>query len=398
MAGITILLGYGSFVDLEGAAWERLREAPGLMSHWDWRHRLEDRGLRWNAYHLTYLGGLWDGGRRSQAARLSSSIDLILRLDAETLVRWEGLDALSHLKSTHGQNINPLIGSRSQAIDDADFSEWFWIDQLWLRQFFHNRTWSIQAGYLDQQTILDRNNFANSEDRQFMAQYLDNNNAIVPLRVGLGANIRWYPTPSWDWSLGIADADNRPRLIGWNTFFDGPGSLVTFSQIGRKINLGELSGNIRLGGYFDARTQRIHGTTASQSGHFGLFVSADQRLYHEATDETQGLGTFVRYGYHDASVNAFAHFWSIGIQYDGLIPDRHRDRFGSGFYQVRPSAKHRQATGTHVTAETGLECYYLLRLSPWATLTPNIQYIWNPGGDQRTENAIITNLRLRLTF
>lgn len=378
--------------------WDRLRTDPDLLSDWGWRHRLADRGFRWNAYHLTYLGGLWDGGVGDPGSRLSSSLDLILRLDGESMMGWEGFEMLSHLKSTYEDNINPLVGGRSQAIDDADFTEWFWIDQLWVRQYFRERKWSIQAGYLDQQTILDRNAFANQEDRFFMAQYLDNNNAIIPLRVGLGINLRWYPSASWDWSLGIADADNRILHVGWDTFFDNAETLVSYLQLGKAYRLNGLPGNLRVGGYYDARPLRKLGSAETQSGHTGIFLSADQWLYRESGEPMQGLGTFARYGYHDASVNAFAHFWSFGIQYQGLFPGRDRDRFGCAAYQVRPSGSYRRESGVGVASETGFEAYYLFRLRPWATLSPNVQFIQNPSGTRANESAIATNLRLRLTF
>jgi carbohydrate-selective porin OprB len=194
--------------------WQRLGDAPGVFSEWDLRQRWEDHGFRWNLFHLTYLGGKLHGGNSGTVGRLSSSVDLILRVDGEAMVGWPGVDFLAHLKSTQGANINPLLGTRSQALDDADFTEWFWVDQLWMRQYFQGRKWAVQMGYLDQQTVLDRNAFANSEDRQFMAQYLDNNNAIIPLKVGLGANVRWYPNSRWDFSLGFADADNRILHVG----------------------------------------------------------------------------------------------------------------------------------------------------------------------------------------
>ena len=67
------------------------------------------------------------------------------------------------------------------------------------------------AGYLDQQVVFDRNAFANSEDRQFLSTFLDNNNAVIPLKVGLGATLFLRPTDWLELALGTADADNEPR-------------------------------------------------------------------------------------------------------------------------------------------------------------------------------------------
>ena len=47
-------------------------------------------------------------------------------------------------------------------IDDADGHHGIYIDQLWYQQSSPDHKFQVRAGYLDQQTILDRNEFANS--------------------------------------------------------------------------------------------------------------------------------------------------------------------------------------------------------------------------------------------
>ncbi|MGB0580892.1 MAG: carbohydrate porin [Limisphaerales bacterium] len=363
----------------------------------DFRERWEDRGVRWNAYLVYYQGALLDGGRAEPAHRGSGSADLIGRVDLERLADWRGLDLLTHFKSTYGRNINPDVGARSQVIDDADFTDWFWIDQVWLRQRF-NRHIAMQAGYLDQQTILDRNVYANAEDKQFLSQYLDNNNAIIPLKVGLGATVFLNPTPTWDFSLGFADGDNRTRVVGFDTFFDGADSLIWFTQVGRRIRLGQLPGNYRVGAYLDTRDATRFRSGATQSGQLGVFVSCDQKVYRENETDPQGLGLFARYGYHDERVNRFAHFWSLGFQYDGPLPGRDQDRWGAALYSVHASADFRAAGNAAFTRETGYETYYHVQVSPWITVTPDLQYIVNPGGSNALDNALAANLRIRLTF
>ena len=379
-------------------SWIRFWNRPGILHGNSFRERWEERGVRWNAYLLYYQGALLDGGLGAPAHRGSSSADLIGRMDLEQLVGWEGADLLTHLKSMYGRNINPSVGARSQAIDDADFTDWFWIDQLWLRQRFWDRRLQLQLGYLDLQTILDRNAYANSEDKQFMAQYLDNNNAIIPLKVGLGAALHIDPDPNWSGSLGFADADNRTRVIGFNTFFDGTDSLVWFAQVTRRTRLGGLPGNWRIGAYHDARSATVFGTTDRQSGHPGMFLSCDQMLFREHEGSAEGLGAFVRYGWHDGDVNRFAHFWSTGFQYDGPLPGRGADRWGAAIYSIHASDTFRAAGNPAFTRETGYETYYRIQVSPWLTLTPNLQYIANPGGSSVIDDAVAANLRLRFTF
>lgn len=363
-----------------------------------WKTSLEDHGFQWNAFLLAYQGGLLDGGRAGGSLRGSGSIDFIARLDFEKMLGAPGLSGLAHLKSTYGENINPAVGGRSQVLDDADFTEWFWIDQLWLRQSFHGGKYAIQAGYLDLQTVLDRNAYANSEDIQFMSQYLDNNNAIILLKVGLGAAFYYQPAPRWDLRMGVSDADNRILNPGWSTLLDGGDSLLGYFQGGREYRLGGLPGATRIGFYHDARSAREWGTTRVQKGHQGIFLSLDQKLYVEPSQPSQGLGGFIRYGWHDGRVQAFDHFYSAGFQYDGLWPDRPVDRTGLAFYSLSPSGRYRTRVRPDARQETGIELYHQFQLFPWMTVTPDVQYILNPGGTGRVDNAITANLRIRLIF
>ena len=96
-------------------------------------------------------------------------------------------------------------------IDDADGHHAIYIDQLWYQQSSPSRKLQVRVGYLDQQTILDRNVFANSEDRQFMSTYLDNNNAIIPLAIGPGAAVFYNATDWLSFVVTTSDAESRPR-------------------------------------------------------------------------------------------------------------------------------------------------------------------------------------------
>lgn len=61
-----------------------------------------------------------------------------------------------------------------------------------------------------------------------MSAFLDNNNAIIPLKIGLGATLFINSTEWLRLILGTADADNRVRQAGFNTAFDDFGSLMLY--------------------------------------------------------------------------------------------------------------------------------------------------------------------------
>ena len=76
--------------------------------------------------------------------------------------------------------MNADVGALSDPIDDADFDQAAYVSELWAQQAFLDDRVRLRLGFLEQQTLFDRNLYANSEDRQFLNTFLDNN-AVVPL-------------------------------------------------------------------------------------------------------------------------------------------------------------------------------------------------------------------------
>ena len=64
----------------------------------------------------------------------SGSYDFFARVDLEALVGWRGGDLLLHVKGQYDDNLNADVGALSDPIDDADFDEPVYVDELWLEQ------------------------------------------------------------------------------------------------------------------------------------------------------------------------------------------------------------------------------------------------------------------------
>jgi carbohydrate-selective porin OprB len=48
--------------------------------------------------------------------------------------------------------------------------------------------------------------------------------------------------------------------------------------------------------------------------------------------------------------------------------------------------------------ETGVELYYLIQALGWLAITPDLQYIVDPGANGVADDAVVALLRLRFTF
>lgn len=369
-----------------------------------WRSRLERVGVELQLFANLYGSWKLHGGVGSDDGELgdSGSYDLFALVDGEELAEVRGLSLLLHAKGMYDRSVNDDVGAISDPIDDADFDEAIYVDELWAQQSLWDGGLRLRAGFLEQQTVFDRNAFANSEDRQFLATFLDN--GLVPLPNGIGAVAIAQPARWLELAAGVVDADNRPRRSGFDTAFDDFESLTAHLEATVHLRLpagGDgLPGALRLGVYRDGRELRDFGSGRRRRGHWGVYLSFDQLLHRRrsATAPTQGLGVFARLGRADPDVSPVGWLGSAGLRYEGLLPGRDADVLGLGAYQAIASGRYRDATTPAFDRETGIELYYEVALRPWLHLTPDVQLILDPGLAGTGRSALLVHLRARLAF
>ena len=115
-------------------------------------------------------------------------------------------------------------------------------------------------------------------------------------------------------------------------------------------------------------------------------------------EDQQGIGAFVRYSFAHPEVNRINHFWSIGAQYLGLVPGRDKDVLAFGIAQSVMSKTLRHELDSRADRETIYEVYYAYQATPWCIITPDLQFITNPGGGKDARDAIIGGIRVRIAF
>ena len=370
----------------------------------DWggsRSTLEGRGVRFSVYFLHNYGHKDTGGFEPIGlGRHSGSIDLFGQLDFDRMNAIPGGESLIHVKGNWGSNVNLPTGALSDPIDDADGTHALRIAQLWYQQSTPDRTLQVRLGYLDQQTMLDRNTFANSEDRQFMSTFLDNNNAIVPLAIGPGVAVFYNATDWLSFVVSAADANSRPFAFSFATAFDGEYFTYFETDVQTRVPsaTGPLTGNYRVGVFTDPRDSVFFGTDRVDRRNGGVYLSVDQALYGESTGDEQGLGLFVRYGWRPADVNRVTHVLSGGAQYQGLFPGGELDVLGVGVYSAAGSSLYRNHIDSTFDRETAYEVYYALQVSPAVGLTPALHYVKQPGALTTRDSVVIFAVRGRISL
>ena len=385
-----------------------LLTTPRLTGEWGGlRTDLEDVGVKISPY-INIFGGIVLQGDET-GHRGSYTWDLLIDLNLEKMGLIPGGRLFAHPKGHQGKNVNPIVGAIADPFDDADDTHLIYIDQLWYEQTFWDKKARLRFGYLDQQVMLDRNAYANSEDVQFMNTYLDNDNAIIPLAIGWGASFMIDPTEWLGFVVGAADGSAAIYHHGFDTAFHDDAEFFGYFQTELRTKLpsdgGDLPGNYRFGLLYDPRYKEQWGTGLEgravpdyEHGDWGFYLSFDQMLYREQPEDMQGLGWFCRYGFRRGTVNRLGHFWSTGLQYLGPICTRDKDRVGIAMYQAIGSEEYRRAIDPQFYAETGYELYYSIQATPWLTITPDLQIITDPGGNVDRDTAVVMGIRARMTF
>jgi porin len=387
-------------------------DSPWMTGDWfGLRTGLENVGLSTQVYFNNTSQWNVKGGRFTSGANHNgATIDWFVTADFEKMGLIPGGLLLGHFRRQWGRGINRYTGAIWEVADDLDGDYTLHVDQLWYEQSFLERKLRFKLGYLDYQTIVDRNACANSEDKQFLNLALDNN-PLVPLNIGLGAALTVQPVEWLSLIAGVSDAGGRLGRTGFDTAFHDSARFLSYFEAGLHPKLpapggGQpLPGNYRLGLIYDPRPRAIFEDPRVQpprrllSGEeWGFYGSFDQMLWRENGQDAQGLSVFARYGLRQGETNRIANFWSAGVQYEGLIPTRDSDVLGFGVAQGVSSGPYRDFIDPSAGSETVYELYYSIQITRWLAVTPDFQYVSHPGAGDEPHEAVVLGLRVRVSF
>ena len=301
----------------------------------------------------------------------------------------DGLDA-SSVGSLFGVN-GDAGGNRSIDVTESYYQQTLLNDQV-----------TIGVGKLDLSNWFDGNALANDETAQFIHGALVNNPTIPFPENGLGGVVMIMPTDAWYVAVGAADAQADYRKTGFSTAFHDEDAFIAMLETGYTPKLGlwgqSLAGAYRAGMWYDPQDKAYNDAKriGTKNDDLGWYLSFDQMVWNENSDDDgQGLGLFMRAGWTDDEVNTLATFWSFGGQYQGVIPSRDNDVLGLGVAQGNLSP---EIDLDSRQKETAVELYYNVAVTPWCHVTPNVQWVDNPGADGSVADAVVLGIRAQITF
>jgi len=361
-----------------------------------------------NIYQANVKGGLSTNQRHG---RHTGSYDLEIGLDAEKLWGLEGGSMLVHTEGSWSRvDIDATsIGSVFGVNGDGAGRRAMDVTEVWYEQAMCDETLRLRLGKMDFAggfecrgcpVSFDGSAYANDETAQFLNGALVNNPTIPMPDMGLGAVLYWNPVESWYASIGAIDAQADARETGFKTAFTNEDYFFYAAETGVAPQFdsgkGPMPGAYRVGVWNDPQDKERFSDGVVMRDDTGFYISCDQMVYkeNEGVEDSQGLGVFTRAGWANKKVNDITDFLSLGFQYQGLIEGRDDDVLGLGYAKGTFSTE----AGYADAFESVVEIYYNAQVAPWVAVSPSVQFVDNPGGDNATEDSVVFGLRAQSAF
>src|SRR3972149_6893692 len=283
------------------------------------------------------------------------------------------------------------------------------LDQAWYETTLADGKLTLTLGQLDPTAYFDTNNYANNERFQFIANQFGNNPTIefggTGNFYGAGFRLTYSPSDIVDITLGaldgdgnysemfdrpfvIAEVDLKPKLVGKEgnyRFYVWQNSLPHYrmdnDDDGNPINPIFVTS---VGNPFATLPA---GTELIGNKNPGFGINFDQAL-------TDNLGIWARLGIQDGDVSQFDRHLSGGLQLSGGAFGRPDDVLGLGLALTMISDAYKDTSSGLNSNELYAEAYYNIAVKEgFFQVTPDIQYVANPGGNGDRDSFVVYGVR-----
>lgn len=402
---------YSQNVRSNKSSFEKWLEGDYMTGTWNgFRTKLNHSGINpFGYYNATFLGN--PAGGISKGFDYAGLLTVGLTFDLEKILKLNGLKFTVSGSRVSGKSLtNDHIGNIFNVSQVFNFSSdsGFNANSLRLFQLF-----------LEQSLFEDKLNIAvgrMATGDEFATSYIYGYYVNLAFNGNPGSLIINLPTftsdpfATWGTRLKLKLKDNldfkagiynaNPDIVNINNNglnFSLNGGVLIIGEAGyhkkSRIFNKNLPGNFKIGAYLDTgKLEKFKNPQNSKSNNYGFYLLTDQMFYRENSFDNQGLLIFSVFTLApQKEINTFPFFFSNGIQYRGLIPNRDNDVavFGLAYGDFSSDLKDQDF-------EMIIEINYALQLTDWFLLQPDIQYVIHPDGNQNINNAFVLGMQLQV--
>ncbi len=304
-----------------------------------------------------------------------------------------------HLETGQG-SIESQLELFSNINGDSDESDSvISLTEAWYEYMFGASGFKMTFGKLDAGAAVDDNIYSNDETEQFLGDIFINSPVIdFPDDNTFGVSAV-FESEKIGAAVQYVSADGAWQDVTKNIFMS--------AQINFKAGLiDQKEGNYRA--YVWTNTKKyIKWTDPSETdcSNYGFGISFDQQLSDYA-------GIFARYGWEDGKVYfdadpdtsgndvSLSHSWSAGIQFKPALFNS-EDIFALACGQIVPSCEYKEVNGLKGETENHFEMYYKCQINDYLSVTPDIQIIQNPFGNDASNGdstVFVCGIRTQISF
>lgn len=348
-------------------------------------------------YTVDLMGPVSGDGERS--GRVLDNLDLVADLDLGKAVGWDGATLHGYLLSNQGDRPNDLAGTL-QGVDNIEVDrQAFRLYELWLQAPIGEHA-TVLAGLYD----------LNSE---FYAN--DAAGLLVGPPFGIGSELAAtgpngpsiFPSTALSVRLAIDYDRGYLHAAVLNASAGVPGDPdgvdTDFNHGALIIAEAGLTGNGKLAvgawrysdDQADIRDTLPGGDPVGRVAQ-GVYLLGERVL--AGADGGRRTTAFFRLGASDGDTSPFKGGWQAGLLVEHVLAGRPDSTFSIGFQEGVLSSKMRanlRDGGVDASrAESGIEMTWSDRLGDRLTVQPDLQVIFDPGGDQGADTEVVAGVRL----
>ena len=280
----------------------------------------------------------------------------------------------------------------------------------WQQSLFDGKVVGV-AGMLNEANYFDANTYADTGRGQYLNSALINSMVLPLPAYNLGGLVAWQPVQDWYGMIGYSVSKAPSGQLPWTDFSWnnwslqgeigyaprdvlglGPGVYRIQPFVAQVTRTAKTTYSFTLPGDTNSTSVTLDSPTNSPV-QAGLAFNLQQQLGEDAR-----FGWFGRFGFGGSQVSAGAAAQAgtgIGmrgpLEYAGLFPSRKNDFAGLGLVWSQPS----WSSGAPVYHnEYVLEAGYVLQLTPFARIQPDLQAVWNPAYNATASHALVFQLQL----
>jgi porin len=432
LQAVTALLGVAAL--LSGAAGARGQGTSGFMTVTSETQTvyqaLGDHGVR---PALIYDGegfAVLSGGARRGATYLGN-LNLLLTLDMERLAGWHGATVFLDGLAIHGGRPSRFAGD-AQGVSSIEAAPQWTLEEAWIQQNLFGNRFSALVGLYDLNSefyhLHAADLFLNASFGigPELSQSGKGGPSVFP-NTALGARFEVKPLAGVVLRAAVLDGVPIDRPTGRDVFAPGDGLLVVGEaaflyrpppadsppprlphrfMLGREAQLPPYEAKLAVGGWHYTATfddlvrTRGDGTALTHRGSSGAYLIGDAIVYkHESGRQ---LRVFGQLGLGDPGVNRFGLYTGGGADLAGVIPGRRQDEIGFGVAAARNGSpfleQQRRAGQRFDRTEVTFELAYRSPLAAWLNIQPDLQLVVHPNTDPRLANALVTLIRMEVSF